>query len=309
MIAASRRPSGPIARLVLLALLVAGCGATVPPIEIVDPDADPRPRSRLPRPAASSSRRRTRPRDRAPCGQKDAPDASHGAYTGQPEADPRRGRDGPSSSSCAAPDVAFLAKIADPAFGINDAGWLARARRSGDPRSAADHDGGRTGPARTASRRGTAARRSASPATTATGATRPPTSGSSSAGLPASSQRVDELQAGTVDGIDDVAPAGVEAIDADVSMVTAPRRGLVSRLSRRQQHVRPVRQRGRPAGARARDRPEPARRGVPATGRRARRPTRRRARSRTPARATPGTSSTRRWPRRRWPPPGSPTAS
>ena len=43
-----------------------------------------------------------------------------------------------------------------------------------------------------------------------------------------SPQRVDELQAGTVDGIDEVDPTGVEAIDADVGMVNAARHGLVT---------------------------------------------------------------------------------
>ena len=40
------------------------------------------------------------------------------------------------------------------------------------------------------------------------------------------SDRVRELQAGTVDGIDEVAPDGVEALDADVSTISAPRDGL-----------------------------------------------------------------------------------
>ena len=43
---------------------------------------------------------------------------------------------------------------------------------------------------------------------------------------PASQDRVRELQAGTVDGIDEVAPDGVEALDADVSTISAPRDGL-----------------------------------------------------------------------------------
>ncbi|MFL5668442.1 MAG: ABC transporter substrate-binding protein [Chloroflexota bacterium] len=225
MIAASRRPSGPVARLILLALFAAGCGATVPPIESSVPTPTRPPIT--PAPTIGKFVATAYPADGdAPCRQKGAPDASHGAYTGNLKritaADART-----VVFELCAPDIAFLAKIADPAFGINDTAWLT-----------GHIDPGTTG---------------AQPIATAINGTGPYRLEAWDRGAeislarndgywghralnerlivrwnPSSGERVGELQAGTVDGIDEVAPDGVEAIDADVSTVGAPRDGLDS---------------------------------------------------------------------------------
>jgi peptide/nickel transport system substrate-binding protein len=223
LIAASRRPSGPIARLVLLALLAAGCGATVPSIESSRPT--PTRPAITPAPTTGKFVATAYPADGdAPCRQKAPPDTLHGAYTGNLKRISARDARTVVFELCS-PDVAFLAKIADPAFGINDTGWLT-----------AHIDPGTTG---------------AQPITTAINGTGPYRLEAWDRGAqislarndgywghpalnersivrwnPASGERVGELQAGTVDGIDEVAPDGVEAIDADVSTVGAPRDGL-----------------------------------------------------------------------------------
>ena len=144
-----------------------------------------RPRAPTRQPAAPQTPSRARgrssptaypPSGDAPCGQAKAPDATHAAYRGDLKRivakDAYDGR-----LRAVRPDVAFLAKIASPAFAINDTDWLRshivgeRQRRPG--RSSARS----TAPDRTGSRRGTAARRSASPATTPTGARPPRTNG------------------------------------------------------------------------------------------------------------------------------------
>ena len=149
-----------------------------------------RPSSRSRRPTRRRAGRRPRPSPSqgpfvptaypadgdAPCGQAKAPDAQ-----------PRRRTPATCSGSRATdaatvvfelcdPDVAFLSRIAAPAFAINDTAGSSRTstRRQPAPRRSSPTS---TGPARTGSRAGTAARRSASPATTRTGAPRPATSG------------------------------------------------------------------------------------------------------------------------------------
>ena len=225
MTSASRRSTGPIASLVILALLATACGASVPSLEPPDPTSTPvavtpAPSSGRFAPAAYPAK------NDAPCGEKEAPDASHGRYTGNLKR--IRAEDATTVVfELCAPDVAFLAKIADPAFGINDAGWLRahidpvargpqaivtevngtgpyrlEAWSEGTEVSLARNDGHWDDPAK--NERVIVRWKADSP------------------------QRVDELQAGTVDGIDEVDPTGVEAIDADVGMVNAARHGLVS---------------------------------------------------------------------------------
>jgi len=221
--AASRRSGGHIARLASLALLVAACGATVPSLETSDPTPTPAPVT--PAPSSGKFVPTAYPaKGSAPCRQKQAPDATHGAYTGEI----KRIRADDATTvvfELCSPDVAFLSKIADPAFGINDAAWLT-----------AHVDPGITGPQALATDvNGTGPYRleAWNPGAEVSLARNDGYWGDPAANeraivrwAPSSSERVDELQAGTVDGIDDVAPADVAAIDADVSMVTAPSDGL-----------------------------------------------------------------------------------
>ncbi len=59
----------------------------------------------------------------APCGQAEAPDAAHAAYTGQIQRISATDPETVVFELCG-PDVAFRSKIAAPAFAINDTGWL-----------------------------------------------------------------------------------------------------------------------------------------------------------------------------------------
>ena len=82
----------------------------------------------------------------APCGQAEPPDAGHAAYTGELK---RIRRPTPTTVvfELCAPDVAFLSKIAAPAFAINDTGWLASHIDPAATRPQADrHRGQRHGP-------------------------------------------------------------------------------------------------------------------------------------------------------------------
>ncbi len=223
MTAASRRPSGHITLLVALSLVVAACGATVPSLESSNPTPTrpaitPAPSTGKFIPAAYPAK------GAAPCGEKTASDPSHGAYTGELKRISAEDATTVVFELCS-PDVAFLSKIADPAFGINDTAWLAAhidPTTSGAQAIVTAVNG--TGPYRL---------EAWDPGAQVSLARNDGYWGSKAANErvivrwdAASPQRVNELQAGTVDGIDDVAPAGVEAIDADVSMVTAPRAGL-----------------------------------------------------------------------------------
>ena len=109
--------------MVVVALLVAACGTTVDPITSFVPSPTPRPADRGPERAAVPCRRPTRPTGEAPCGQAEAPDAAHAAYTGQIRRISATDPETVVFELCG-PDVAFRSKIAAPAFAINDAGWL-----------------------------------------------------------------------------------------------------------------------------------------------------------------------------------------
>lgn len=160
----------------------------------------------------------------APCGQAKAPDASHAAYTGNLKR--IRAKDAATVVfELCAPDVAFLSKIASPAFGINDTGWLQShidPKATGDQAIVTQVNG--TGPYRlegwnhgveislarndaywgeTAANERLIVRWSDDPA-----------------------KRLVELQGGSVDGIDDVDPAGATTVGDDVSLRLAARAGL-----------------------------------------------------------------------------------
>ena len=206
----------------MLALLVAACGATVPPIVTSVPSSSRPPTTAVPTsgpftaaayPVAGA----------APCGQAKAPDASHAVYSGNLKR--IRAKDATTVVfELCRPDVAFLSKIASPAFGINDANWLQShidPKATGDQSIVTEVNG--TGPyrlegwnhgaeislARNDAYRG---QKAANERLIVRWRDDP-------------AQRVAELQGGSVDGIDDVDPAGVATVTDDVSLRLAPRPG------------------------------------------------------------------------------------
>ena len=108
--------------MIAVALLVVACGTTVEPSTTFVPSATPVPPTPVP------SQGRFRPmaypaEGEAPCGQAEAPDAAHAAYTGQIRRISSTDPETVVFELCG-PDVAFRSKIAAPAFAINDTGWL-----------------------------------------------------------------------------------------------------------------------------------------------------------------------------------------
>ena len=160
----------------------------------------------------------------APCAQAKPPNASHAAYTGNLK---RISTTDPTTVvfELCEPDVAFLSKIAAPAFAVNDAGWLAThivAGAASDQAIVSKVNG--TGPyrlerwdrgaeislVRNDAYRGEPARNERLIVRWGDG----------------SSRRVTELQGSTVDGIDDVDSAGVATIKDDVALQLQTRPGL-----------------------------------------------------------------------------------
>jgi peptide/nickel transport system substrate-binding protein len=208
---------------VAIALFAAACGATVPPSPTPRPIVTPTPAT--PAPSSPPFRAAAYPvAGDAPCGQTKPPDATHAAYTGDFK---RISAKDPSTVvfSLCAPDVAFLSKIAAPAFAINDAGWLeAHIGPAGGTDQPIVSAVNGTGPYRLER--------------WDRGSEISLTQNDTYWGEPAknervivrwderSAQRVSELQGATVDGIDDIAPADVAAIGDDVGLQLLPRPGL-----------------------------------------------------------------------------------
>lgn len=160
----------------------------------------------------------------APCGQAGAPDASHAAYTGNLKR--IRAKDAATVIfELCTPDVAFLSKIASPAFGVNDTGWLQshiEPGASGDQAIVTDVNG--TGPYRLESwNRGVEV--SLARNDTYWGAT-PVNERLIVRWHDESAQRLADLQGGTVDGIDDLDSPGTTAVADDVGLRLQPRPGL-----------------------------------------------------------------------------------
>jgi ABC-type transport system substrate-binding protein len=210
--------------LIVLALFVASCSPEAPP------SLSSRPSSGSPTPtiAAAPSQGRfvkmSYPADGdAPCGQDKAPDADHGPYRGNLK---RIEAKDPTTAvfELCRPDVAFLSKIAAPAFAINDTAWLqsridpaAKTQRivtevngTGPYRLERWDHGSEISLARNDSYWGTPPRNERVIVRWRDTA----------------SQRVVELQGATVDGVDQLDPAGVATVDADVGLVMEPRAGL-----------------------------------------------------------------------------------
>jgi ABC-type transport system substrate-binding protein len=162
--------------------------------------------------------------DGAPCDQAQPPDAEHEAYTGVI----RRIRaidDATVEFSLCAPDVALPTRLAFVAFGINDTAWLEShidPNGSGEQAIVGEVNG--TGPYRLEGwNRGTDVSLVRNDAYW---------------GEPARSERLvvrwrddaadrlAELKDASVDGVDDLGPGGLEAIQADVTMQAVPRADL-----------------------------------------------------------------------------------
>jgi peptide/nickel transport system substrate-binding protein len=218
-----RRTPGFAARVIAVALLVAACGTTVEPIASFVPSATPVPPSAVP--SQGRFRANAYPADGdAPCGQAEAPDASHAAYTGQIRRISSTDPETVVFELCD-PDVAFRSKIASPAFAINDTAWLGshidpatngaqaivgEVNGTGPYRLESWNHGSEVSLARNDSYWGDKAvnerlivRWYDNPG-----------------------QRFAELQNATVDGIDDVFPASVAAVSDDVGLALETRPGL-----------------------------------------------------------------------------------
>lgn len=223
MSGARRRPAGSAARLIVVALVVAACRAAVQPITTLSPSHSPPPGTAAPSNGPFVKASYPVAGD-APCGQVQAHDANHAAYTGNLKRIVSTARDTVVFELCD-PDVAFLSKIASPAFAINDTGWLTShidPGKTGSQPIVTDVNG--TGPYRLESwNRGSEISLARNDAYR----------GQKAANervvvrwRDEAAQRVVTLQGATVDGIDQVDAAGVVTVTDDVSLKLEPRAGL-----------------------------------------------------------------------------------
>lgn len=160
----------------------------------------------------------------APCGQAEAPDAAHSAYTGNFKKVSATDEHTVVFELCN-PDVAFLSKIAFSSFAINDTGWLeSKIDPAGTTNQAIASEVNGTGPYKLeAWHRGsdvTMARNDAYWGEKAK-TERLIFRWSSEA-----AQRLVELQSGTVDGIDNVGPTDFETVSGNADLALKPREGL-----------------------------------------------------------------------------------
>ena len=217
-----RRTAGSAATALGLVVLLAACGPTIPPIATSEPTASPP--AETPKPSEGAFVPASYPPSGdAPCGEATAPDATHAAYRGNLKRIVAKDASTVVFELCG-PDVAFLTKIASPAFAINDTDWLrshVSASGAGDQPIVSQVNG--TGPYRLETwDPGTEislARNDAYWGTPAKNERLIVRWGGDSA------QRVAELQSGTVDGIDGIDPAGVATVAGDVTLQAEPRAG------------------------------------------------------------------------------------
>ena len=218
-----RRPPGSLARLLASVLLVAACGSTIDPLPTTRPSPTPPKMTAVP--SSGPFARSAYPvAGDAPCSQPASPDTRHGAYTGNIKRISSTNARTVVFTLCG-PDVAFLSKIASPAFSINDAGWLASHidPTSTGPQAIVSEVNG-TGPYRLESwKPGTEVSLARGPAYWGPAAKNERLIVRWNAD---SSQRVKELQDGTVDGIDGIVPAGVATMADNVALTVLPRPGL-----------------------------------------------------------------------------------
>ena len=218
-----RRTQGLAACLTTLVLVVAACGPTIDPITSFAPSPTPVPPTAVPsegpfRPSAYPAA------GAAPCGQAEAPDAGHAPYAGEIKRISATDADTVVFELCR-PDVAFLSKIASPAFAINDAGWLASHidPAATGPQAIVDQVNG-TGPYRL---------ESWTHGSEVSLARNDGYWGDKAANerfiarwYDNAGQRIAELQNASVDGVDDIDPTAVQAVVDDTELKLAPRPGL-----------------------------------------------------------------------------------
>ena len=216
-------------RTVALATLVAGsgllaaCGAEVPP------SLTARPVTSTPSPSIGSSvdskfTKMSYPDGGdAPCGQDKTPDAKHGPYRGNLKRIEAKDPTTVVFELCG-PDVAFLSKIASPAFAINDTAWLQTHLDPKAGKQPIETEVNGTGPYRLERwDHGTEislARNDAywaGPARNERVIVR---------WRDSANERVIELQGTTVDGIDQLDAPAVETVQDDVNLQIEPRAGM-----------------------------------------------------------------------------------
>ena len=238
----TRRWSLP-AVLASLAIAVSACGTSTASPSTAPSSAAPASAT----PAASSSGGASAPSvypvsGEAPCGQKEAPDATHKKYAGN-----FKKISAPDAKTVVfdlcSPDVAFLAKIAFSSFAINDSDYLAKTAADG---SIVTKPNG-TGPYMLQEFvKGDHITMVANPNYTGDKPAKAPTliiNWSKEA-----AQRLVELQSGTVDGIDNVGPDDFDTIKADPNLQLIPRPAPQRLLHRDEQRLQAVRQRAGPPG-------------------------------------------------------------
>ena len=216
----TRRWSLP-AVLASLAIAVSACGTSTASPSTAPSSAAPASAT----PAASSSGGASAPSvypvsGEAPCGQKEAPDATHKKYAGN-----FKKISAPDAKTVVfdlcSPDVAFLAKIAFSSFAINDSDYLAKTAADG---SIVTKPNG-TGPYMLQEFvKGDHITMVANPNYTGDKPAKAPTliiNWSKEA-----AQRLVELQSGTIDGIDNVGPTDFDTIKADPNLQLIPRPAL-----------------------------------------------------------------------------------
>ncbi len=217
------RPPGSAIRLLLVGLLVAACGATVKPTLTPGPTPSRPPATAVPSQGPFVPMSYPADGD-APCGQAKAPDAQHAAYAGNIRRITASDAATVTFELCD-PDVAFLSRIAAPAFAINDASWLGSRidpADSGTQAIVTDVNG--TGPYRLESwKAGSEISLARNDAYWGPSALNERVIVRWREGAAA---RLDELEGATVDGVDDLDATGVAEVSDDVSLRLGPRPGL-----------------------------------------------------------------------------------
>jgi len=206
-----------------VALVVAACGSTLPPIPTSAPTQSKPPATPIPStghfvpsayPASGA----------APCGEAKPPDAGHAAYTGELKRITAKDASTVVFELCRS-DVAFLSKIAWPAFAINDSAWLrAHIKVGGTGPQAIDTAVNGTGPYRLEEwHQGSEISLARNDAYWGAKAANERLIVRWNAD---SAARVTELQNGTVDGIDALDPTVISSVTDDVSLALTPRAGM-----------------------------------------------------------------------------------
>lgn len=219
----SRRWSPGLAALFASAAIVfAACGGAA---QSTAPSSAPGSEAPSAAPSTGAFEAMTYPTEgEAPCGQADAPDAEHSAYTGNFKRISATDESTVVFELCN-PDVAFLSKIAFSSFAINDTAWLeSHIDPAGTTNQAIVEQVNGTGPYKLdAWTRGsdiTMSRNDAYWGEKAKTEKLIVRWGAEAA------QRLVELQSGTVDGIDNVGPTDFPTVEGNADLQLKPREGL-----------------------------------------------------------------------------------